>query len=82
MIWGKTYKQNRHDIESQWTEGKNWYAWHPVQIEDGRWIWRESSGSWGETFHYYYTNEKEWLHLQAEQKRKNEEILKAKNDND
>lgn len=38
MIWGKTYveRKARWDGEYVW---HRWYAWHPVQLMDGRWFW-------------------------------------------
>lgn len=75
MIWGRTYKQAKEDKESKWPEGKNWYAWRPVLLEDGRWIWREwvwrvVEADWWEVFTYYYPSEEEYLkeHLKLEGK--------------
>lgn len=38
MIWGKTYKQQQEERDRK---NANWFAWHPVHLEDGRWCWLE-----------------------------------------
>ena len=37
MIWGKTTKEK---LTQYYSVGK-WFAWRPVQLEDGRWVWWE-----------------------------------------
>ncbi len=36
MIWGKSY-QEKKIIKNR--KNDNWYAWHPVQLVTGRWVW-------------------------------------------
>ena len=38
MIWGKTDKE-KDDIQAK--KDAHWFAWHPVKLEDGRWVWLE-----------------------------------------
>ncbi len=33
MIWGSTYETQ--NLKLIWNE---WFAWHPVQLLDGRWV--------------------------------------------
>ena len=47
MIWGKTYKEKRERIASV----KNWFAWYPIRLADGRWCWWERT---------YYTSWTSW----------------------
>ena len=35
MIWGRTYTQ----YKEQKLAWKIWFAWRPIQFEDGRWCW-------------------------------------------
>lgn len=56
MIWGKTNKQK---IEKQKQKDSNWFAWRPVQLDDGRWCWFERVrrvfwASWGTAGYDYY----------------------------
>lgn len=38
MIWGKTHKE----LEEQLLlKDMRWFAWHPVRLRDGRWVWLE-----------------------------------------
>ncbi len=64
MIWGRTYAKSKYDEESKWPEGKNWYAWYPVILSDGRWIWREWIwreywSSWGDGGYDYYEDKEQ-----------------------
>ena len=66
MIWGRTFTKRKYDKESKWPEGKNWYAWRPVILEDGRWIWREwiwreYHSSWGDGWYDYYMDKEQML---------------------
>jgi len=36
MIWGKTNTQRLAIYEKH-----KWFAWYPVKLNDGRWIWWE-----------------------------------------
>jgi len=36
MIWGK-----KHEDKYDPFEPHEWFAWRPVQLMDGRWIWWE-----------------------------------------
>ena len=38
MIWGETDEQ-RHARRYTW---HRWFAWRPVRVNDGRWVWRET----------------------------------------
>ena len=65
MIWGKTHTQKKKDKESKFPEGKNWFAWHPVRLDDGRWAWREwlwrkRWSSWNDTGYTYYISINSW----------------------
>lgn len=35
MIWGKTNKQK------ELPKLKHWFAWYPVELKDGHWVWLE-----------------------------------------
>ncbi len=37
MIWGETYKQRSSRMHRQ----TKYFAWWPVQLDDGRWAWIE-----------------------------------------
>ena len=37
MIWGKTTSEKIAEIYSV----SKWFAWYPIQLKDGRWIWWE-----------------------------------------
>lgn len=37
MIWGKTTKEKHEKVYSV----HFWFAWYPVQLDDGRWAWWE-----------------------------------------
>ena len=47
MIWGKT------TYEQLWEYRRHkWFAWYPVTLDNGRWvwweyIWRQKEGHWG-----------------------------------
>ena len=61
MIWGKTFKQKR--IERIAVNAR-WFAWKPVQLNDGRWIWwtrlqRVYRDNWGGPWYDYFVNTKE-----------------------
>ena len=38
MIWGNTKQHNidEHDRIAKWHK---WFAWYPVTLEDGRFVW-------------------------------------------
>jgi len=35
MIWGKT----KAEIIAEARKGRWWYAWRPIWLDDGRWVW-------------------------------------------
>ncbi len=37
MIFGKTHDERRESLFNR--PGRTWFAWHPVQLEDGKYIW-------------------------------------------
>lgn len=57
MIWGKTDKEKSERI----IRCKQWFAWRPVKLEDGRWCWWEKIWAmewehWGRFgVDYYFT---------------------------
>ncbi len=56
MIWGKTDKQ-RKEIQDQ--KDRNWFAWRPIHLVDGRWCWlqrvsREFWVTWGGSGYNYF----------------------------
>lgn len=38
MIWGKTDEEQKN-IEK--AKDARWFAWHPVKLKNGRWVWLE-----------------------------------------
>lgn len=40
MIWGAKWsdvrEKDRVMADDEW---RRWYAWHPINFEDGRWAW-------------------------------------------
>ena len=38
MIWGDTHLKHNDRIRKL-NEWHRWFAWHPVQLTDGRWAW-------------------------------------------
>jgi len=54
MIWGMTNKQKGETIYSQ----KKWFAWRPVKLKDGQWVWWEyvwimsERNYWHSAYHY------------------------------
>lgn len=56
MIWGKFTKEEKEGSGSLC----QWFAWHPVRLRDGRWVWWETvwlhewtSQSFGGRGHHY-----------------------------
>jgi len=44
MIFGKTTEQMEAEVQEYLRElqkGYIWFAWYPVQLDNGRWIWLE-----------------------------------------
>jgi hypothetical protein len=39
MIWGKLKKEYYSRMEKK--DKTNWFAWRPMKLRDGRWIWME-----------------------------------------
>ncbi len=42
MIWGRT-KEEQWMIREKWKQNHEketlWFAWRPVRLKDGRWVW-------------------------------------------
>lgn len=52
MIWGKTTIERK---KKQQAKEKKWFAWYPIHLVDGRWVWLEyvsyeTYGSWDGTW--------------------------------
>lgn len=50
MKWGKTYAQ-RHDALMKKREGHIRFAWWPLRLFTGRWVWWEPV--WAKWIHYH-----------------------------
>lgn len=50
MIWGRT-KQQAHDRLRALNQWQPWFAWHPVQLDDGRWAWLRTVERRGQYLH-------------------------------
>jgi hypothetical protein len=57
MIWGKTFKQQEREQENK---DMSWFAWYPIQLTNGRWLWWEyvrrfkyESSAWASCFGSY-----------------------------
>jgi len=37
MIWGKTHQER--DLKNPFMYAQKWFAWRPVQLNSGRWVW-------------------------------------------
>ena len=40
MIWGKTIEKKNYNYWTKYYRNK-WFAWHPVQLNNNRWVWWE-----------------------------------------
>ena len=45
MIFGKTYEE-KHAQKQAWLRARkketDWFAWFPVKVYDGRWVWLQT----------------------------------------